>query len=231
MTDATPTPQMLRLAERFGHRFADPALLIRACTHRSHGPDNNERLEYLGDALLGLVIAAEVYERRPMAHEGVLSRLRSRLVRETSLAELARALDFGDALQLGEGELHSGGFRRASILADAFEALLGAVYRDAGFDAARRVCLQQFAGLLDHLPAADELKDPKTRLQECLQATGRPLPQYVVLEESGPPHKRHFRVSCELEDGSHSEAGAGSRRQAEQEAAAKMLERLEAAHA
>ncbi|HEX7381322.1 MAG TPA: ribonuclease III [Nevskiaceae bacterium] len=215
------------VARRLGHRFADPALLVLACTHRSHGDENNERLEYLGDGLLDFVIAAELFRLRPQAHEGALSRLRSSLVCEASLAALARELDLGAALQLGEGELKSGGFRRASILSDALEAVIGAVYVDAGFAVAERVCLALFRARLEHLPNAEALKDAKTLLQERLQARGAALPSYRLLEASGPAHRRHFRVACEIDDGLCCEAGAGSRRHAEQAAAALVLERLD----
>lgn len=230
-TDSSP---LQALARRIGHRFDTPGLLALACTHRSYGGDNNERLEYLGDALIGFVIAAELYVRRPALHEGALSRLRANLVCEDSLAELAAALDIGAALLLGEGELKSGGFRRPSILADAFEAVMGAVYMDAGFETARKVCLALFHERLENLPDVRELKDAKTRLQEYLQSHGSSLPNYEVLEESGPPHKRRFRVACRLDSGAETEALASSRRKAEQAAAAAALTQLaesEAGHA
>lgn len=225
-TGARACDAMQAVARRLGHRFADPALLVLACTHRSRGGENNERLEYLGDGLLDFVVAAELFRLRPKAHEGALSRLRSSLVCEASLASLARELELGSALQLGEGELRSGGFRRASILSDALEAILGAVYVDAGFAVAERVCLALFRARLDHLPSAQALKDAKTLLQEWLQARGVGLPSYHLLEASGPAHKRHFRVACEVDGGPRCEAEAGSRRHAEQAAAARVLERL-----
>lgn len=216
-----------RLQRRIGYRFADPALLQRALTHRSASGNNNERLEFLGDGLINFVIAATLYEQRGKAEEGALSRLRASLVREESLAQLARGLALSDVLSLGEGELKSGGFRRDSILADAFEALFGAVYLDGGFDAARTALLAQFAPMLAELPDADSLKDPKTRLQEWLQARARPLPRYEVLEESGPQHRRLFRVRCQLTDAEAAvEAQGGSRRNAEQQAAEALLQQL-----
>lgn len=222
---------MQQVADRLGYRFNDPELFRLALTHRSFGADNNERLEFLGDAFIGLVVATALYEARPQTHEGGLSRLRASLVCEASLAKLAKALDLGEALRLGEGELKSGGFRRDSILADALEALFGAVYLDAGFDTARRICLERFATLLQELPDARSLKDPKTRLQEFLQARGDPVPHYEVVGESGPPHARHFAVVCSLTDGTQCQAAGSSRRKAEQEAAAHMIAKLEGGHA
>jgi ribonuclease III len=217
-----------RLQQRLGHRFVDPGLLERALTHRSLGGRSNERLEFLGDALVNFVIADALYAAKPTAEEGALSRLRASLVREESLAQLARDLDLGSVVRLGESELKSGGHRRDSILADAFEAILGAVYLDGGFDAAKAACERLFAAMLVELPDAETLKDPKTRLQEWLQARSRPLPRYEVLAEEGPPHARRFSVSCGLADAEvRTFAEAGSRRVAEQQAAAAMLDRLE----
>jgi ribonuclease-3 len=223
------TDPLDRLQQRLAYRFADAALLERALSHRSIGSRNNERLEFLGDALVNFVVAEVLHATKPTAEEGALSRLRASLVREESLARLARELDLGDVLRLGESELKSGGFRRDSILADAFEAVLGAIHLDGGFDAARAATLRLFAPLLEQLPDAESLKDPKTRLQEWLQARSRPLPRYEVLAEEGPAHARRFSVSCSLaDDDSSTFAQAGSRRVAEQQAAAAMLERMEA---
>lgn len=220
------------LESRLGYRFTEPTLLEQALTHRSVGSLNNERLEFLGDALVNFVIADTLYKLRGRAEEGALSRLRASLVREETLAKLARGLELSDALTLGESELKSGGYRRASILADAFEAILGAVYLDGGFAAAKGVCEHLFATLLDDLPDADSLKDPKTKLQEWLQAQGRPLPSYEVIEESGPPHKRQFRVRASLTDGVETtEAQGTSRRGAEQDAARQLLLSLQSPHA
>lgn len=219
---------MRRLERRLGHRFADPTLLVQACSHRSFGPPHNERLEFLGDGLLNFVIGAHLYASCPRADEGDLSRLRSSLVREATLAGLARQLNLGETLRMGAGELRSGGFRRDSILADTLEAVIGAVFLDAGFDTARLVCLRIFEGLLGNLPDARALKDAKTRLQEYLQSRKRPLPEYNVLDESGPPHRRHFLVCCRLiDDRRQTEAAGSSRKLAEQEAAARMLYELE----
>jgi len=215
------------LQRALGHEFREPEHLERALTHRSRTARNNERLEFLGDALLSFVIGEALYRLRPNAEEGALSRLRASLVREESLAALARSLSLGDYLQLGEGELRSGGWRRDSVLADALEAVLGAVHLDAGFETASAVCLGLFTNQLASLPDPEALKDAKTRLQEWLQARSRPLPRYEVLEESGPPHKRQFLVRCALQDGEDEvQARGSSRRVAEQSAAQAMLDRL-----
>lgn len=218
------TDPLQRLCRALGHEFRDTRLLEQALTHRSLGATNNERLEFLGDGLLNFVAGAALYELRPKEEEGPLSRLRASLVREESLAKIARELNLGEVLRLGESELKSGGFRRDSILADALEALLGAVYLDAGFEAARATTLKLLAALLDNLPDPQTLKDPKTRLQELLQADSRPLPQYEILSESGPPHRREFVVRCTLSDSPDTAEASGiSRRSAEQQAAEKML--------
>jgi len=215
------------LATKLGREFRDPALLARALTHRSFSGANNERLEFLGDALIGFFIADALYAQRPRAEEGDLSRWRSSLVRERSLAAIARRLGLGDHLRLGEGELKSGGWRRDSVLADAVEAVVAAVYLDGGFEAAQQTCHALFAQDLADLPEAETLKDPKTRLQEWLQGRSRPLPLYEVLEESGPAHRRYFRVRASLADEDRAaDASGGSRRVAEQQAASDLLESL-----
>lgn len=208
-------------------------MLTQALTHRSVSAVNNERLEFLGDGLINAVIGAELYALRPKEDEGALSRLRASLVREETLAGLSRALQIGDALRLGESELKSGGYTRDSILADALEAVIGAIYLDAGFEAARAACLQLYSPLLAHLPDPESLKDSKTRLQEWLQGRSRPIPRYEVLSESGPAHARRFRVCCTLTDVAdmQTEAEGSSRRGAEQDAAQKMFQRLELQHA
>jgi ribonuclease-3 len=213
------------LAREIGHDFTDPALLQQALTHRSAGGANNERLEFLGDAVLGCVIAEELYRCFPQAREGELSRLRARLVRRDSLADIAGTLAVGRYLHLGTGERRSGGHQRDSILADAVEALFGAVYLDGGFEAARRCVLGQFATALASLPPVSELKDAKTRLQEHLQSRGLTLPEYTVVRESGQAHARTFRVQCSVEgvDATPTVGQGSSRRLAEQEAAGKML--------
>ena len=210
------------------YRFKDPQLLREALTHRSFSAGNNERLEFLGDSVLSLVIAWRLYDLHPQAREGDLSRMRARLVRGSTLTEVATSINLGMEINLGEGELKSGGFRRASILADAFEALLGAILIDGGFEACRRVVLSLFDPLIERLPAAEELKDPKPRLQECLQARGRPLPQYSLVREEGSDHAKKFHVTCRLgDDGTAVEASGRSRRKAEQAAAATVLEMLQ----
>jgi ribonuclease-3 len=210
------------------YRFNDPQLLREALTHRSLGSSNNERLEFLGDSVLNLVIAMRLYELRPAAREGDLSRMRARLVRGSTLTEVATSIDLGQAIKLGEGELKSGGFRRASILADAFEALLGAIFIDGGYEACREIVLRLFDSLIDGLPDAEDLKDPKTRLQEWLQARGRALPQYSMVGEEGADHAKKFHVSCRLtDDGTVVEESGRSRRKAEQAAASRILELLQ----
>ncbi|ABI56696.1 ribonuclease III [Alkalilimnicola ehrlichii MLHE-1] len=225
-----PTPKDA-LQDRLGYRFRRPELLDEALTHRSvTGPDN-ERLEFLGDGILNFVIADELYHRRPDATEGVLSRLRATLVNGRTLAEIGKGLDVGTALRLGGGEMKSGGQRRKSILADAVEALFGAIYLDGGFDPSRETILRLYRDRLASLPTEAELKDPKTRLQEHLQAGRRPLPRYEVLEVSGQSHDQTFRVACRLQDAAVTAEGeAGSRRKAEQQAAEQMLKRLEDKH-
>jgi ribonuclease-3 len=215
------------LATRLGHRFADQELLRRALTHRSASGPDNERLEYLGDAVLGLLVAEALYGRVGDGDEGALSRLRASLVNERSLAGIAAGIGVGDALVLGQGERKSGGWRRESILADALEALIGAVYVDAGLDAARGVVRHLFGARLERLPDAELLKDPKTRLQELLQGQSRPLPEYGVVGVAGADHDQTFRVRCALVDGAAAEGEGRSRREAEQAAAAALLATLQ----
>ncbi|HET7674688.1 MAG TPA: ribonuclease III [Gammaproteobacteria bacterium] len=217
-----------RLAERLGYRCNDPEILRRALRHRSTGRRHNERLEFLGDAVLGLAIATELFRRDPDLNEGDLSRLRASLVNRVVLAEIAAGLALGDYLDLGPGELKSGGFRRKSILADTLEAVIGAIYVDGGYAAAHDLVCRLFAERLANLPAADSLKDPKTRLQEHLQARGHGLPVYTVLHHSGPAHNPTFKVSAAIPALEITvTAAAGSRRAAEQRAAQQILEQLE----
>lgn len=209
------------------YRFNDPRLLREALTHRSAGSGHYERLEFLGDSVLSMVVAMRLYESHPQASEGDLSRMRARLVRGSTLSEVAAALGLGKQVNLGEGELKSGGFRRTSILADAFEALVGAIFVDGGYAACRDVILRLFDPLVADLPDAEDLKDPKTRLQEWLQARGRPLPEYSLEAEEGAEHLKRFHVACRLpDDGMAVKADGGSRRKAEQAAAAKLLAAL-----
>jgi ribonuclease-3 len=215
------------LLRALGRGFADPELLTLALTHRSAGGRNNERLEFLGDALINACVAEALYLRHPDLEEGDLSRLRASLVNQETLAELGRELDVGSYLILGPGELKSGGFRRASILADAIEGLVGAVFLDAGFEAAREVILRMLESRLASPLSTEELKDAKTRLQEVLQARDLPLPVYAVESVRGEPHKQTFRVSCSIVPlHIRTDGEAGSRRAAEQEAARCALEEI-----
>ncbi len=209
------------------YQFSDPGLLEKALTHRSVGARNYERLEFLGDSVLDLVIADRLIQLHPKATEGDLSRMRSRLVRADSLREVAASIDLGRFVRLGVGERKSGGRRRTSILGDALEALLGAIYVDGGFDACRAVILDIFRSSIESLPDAESLKDPKTRLQEFLQGLGRPLPRYELLEERGADHNKEFSVRCSLTDSEEESVAVGSsRRKAEQAAAHQLFERL-----
>ncbi len=215
---------LLRLLQ---YRFREPSLLALALTHRSRGSDNNERLEFLGDSVLNLIISALLYDRFPDLSEGDLTRLRASLVNKPSLAALARELSLGEYLQLGEGELRSGGFDRDSILADALEAVFGAIYLDGGLDEARRVIASRYRDSLERLDPRAVPKDPKTRLQEYLQKRSLPTPDYVVTQVSGDAHNQRFVVECRTEALDELVRGEGnSRRLAEQQAAALALERL-----
>jgi ribonuclease-3 len=213
--------------DRIGHEFANPSLLAQALTHRSAGSPHNERLEFLGDGVVNLFAAEALYQRWPKADEGVLTRARAELVREASLAAIARQLELGERLTLGPGELKSGGFRRDSILADAVEAVVAAIYLDAGYEACRRVVLPWFEQVLAALPVGRPDKDPKTRLQEWLQGRQRALPAYELVSESGEEHAKVFLCRCTLSEPPVSAEGEGtSRRLAEQAAAAGVLEQL-----
>ena len=212
------------LAKSLSYEFDDANLLQQALTHRSSPGDNNERLEFLGDAVLDFVISEVVYRSHPNAPEGDLSKLRASLVKDTSLGKLAMGLGLGEHLILGGGERKSGGHRRESILADALEALFGAVYLDAGFDAAVDVVTHAFGDRLSNLPSVEDLRDPKTRLQEWLQGKGFGLPEYELVKVSGKAHRQQFDVSCRIKEGGQASTGSGTtRRNAEQEAAREML--------
>lgn len=213
-----------------GYRFSDPALAELALTHRSAGRPNNERLEFLGDALLGAIVAEMLFVAHPKASEGELSRLRAQLVSGAALAVLGRELELGDKLKLGPGELKSGGFRRDSILADAVEATLAAVYLDGGFNACRDTVHGLFAARIAALHRSS--KDAKTRLQEWLQAGGWPLPLYELTASHGEDHDKTFDVRCVIAEplAISVQASAGSRRAAEQEAAEVVLARLQTAN-
>lgn len=215
------------LQRRIGFRFCRPELLHQALTHRSHSSPHNERLEFLGDSVLNCVAAAELYERFGGLSEGDLSRLRAGLVRREALHQMARALGLGELLKLGEGELKSGGFARPSILADAFEALIGAIFLDGGFAAARGVVRGLYEPLFAALDPTVSGKDPKTLLQELLQARKIALPQYSVVATHGAAHRQSFEVECVISQLSVRTLGSGSsRRSAEQEAALRAFEQI-----
>ncbi len=215
------------LVRQLDYAFKDEALLVEALTHRSAASVNNERLEFLGDGILNFIIAARLFEQYPDMQEGDLSRLRASLVNKDSLADIARVLDLGQYIKLGSGELKSGGRRRDSILADAVEAVLGAVYIDSGFDTCRELILRLYADKLKNIPDVQTLKDPKTSLQELLQSRHYPLPAYTVLEVSGKAHNQMFKVECSIEGlGCITTAQGKSRRKAEQAAAKLAIEEL-----
>lgn len=216
------------MSDRIGHRFVQAGLLAQALTHRSAGVPHNERLEFLGDSLVNMLVAEALYLRWPKADEGALTRSRAELVRESALALIARELELGPRLTLGPGEMKSGGHRRASILADAVEAVVAAVYLDAGFETCRAVVLPWFDGAMAALPPPHKVgKDAKTRLQEWLQGRHKPLPVYALVSESGEEHDKAFRVSCTLVQPEIVTEGEGnSRRAAEQLAAGTALQQL-----
>ncbi len=215
-----------RLQRALGHEFADPELLALALTHRSAGRRNNERLEFLGDSIVNHIVAEAIFQRFPKAREGDMSRMRAALVRRDMLAELARELELGDYLALGSGERKSGGHRRQSILADALEAVAGAILLDAGVARCRECVLAWYGSRLERI-AAGAGKDAKTELQEFLQGRGYPLPEYDLVGTTGEDHDQQFLVACRLQRPVLVVEGSGaSRRKAEQAAAATALERL-----
>lgn len=217
-----------RLQDRLGYAFKDPGLLDQALTHRSCGARNNERLEFLGDAVLDFVVAELLYQGEPDAHEGRLTRLRAHLVRRETLAAIARDLGLGDVLRLGPGELKSAGRGRDSILADAFEAIVGAIYLDGGISPCREVLDTLYRDRFTRAAQETGLKDAKTRLQEALQGRGRALPEYTVVNLEGAPHDQSFTVACQVDGIANPVTGFGaSRRKAEQDAARKALEALD----
>ena len=218
-----------RLEARIGYRFKSSALLEQALTHRSFGSPHNERLEFLGDGVLDCVVAEELYARFPDLPEGALSRLRANLVRQASLAGVARAIGLSGFMKLGEGELASGGAERPSILADGLEAVYGAVFLDGGYDAVRAVIRRTFGDALQRLDAQAPAKDAKTRLQELLQGRRKRLPEYRVVATKGAAHKQTFEVECVVAELELRATGSGSsRREAEQRAAEALLRQLEA---
>ncbi|MBD9468168.1 ribonuclease III [Pseudoxanthomonas sp. PXM01] len=214
--------------DRIGHAFADQGLLAQALTHRSAGAPHNERLEFLGDGVVNLLVADTLFQRWPKADEGALTRARAELVREASLAAIARQLQLGERLTMGPGEMKSGGHRRDSILADALEAIVAAIYIDAGFEACRSVVMPWFEASLAALPVGRPEKDAKTRLQEWLQGRQRALPVYELVSESGDDHAKLFLARCTTLDPPLTADGEGtSRRNAEQVAAAALLDKLD----
>jgi ribonuclease-3 len=206
------------------HAFEHPELLRQALTHRSYGIPNNERLEFVGDAVLNCVVGRALFERFPDMPEGDLSRMRAHLVNQDTLAQVARRIELGRAIRVGEGEMKSGGTGRASILADAMEAVFGAVFLDGGYDAARRVIDAVYADVLRDADPTTLGKDPKTRLQEWLQAKRLPVPEYAIVATSGEAHSQTFDVECRIPDLGIVARGSGtSRRAAEQDAAQQAL--------
>ena len=218
---------IVRLQRALGYEFVDPQLLTLALTHRSAGGHNNERLEFLGDSIVNHVIAEALYRQFPQSREGDMSRMRASLVKGETLAEMARELQLGDYLALGPGERKSGGHRRSSILADAFEAVAGAILLDSDVEQCRACVLAWFAARLEQLNHVSADKDAKTQLQEYLQGRGNPLPQYELLGVQGEDHRQQFSVACRLQKPTLTVEGAGSsRRKAEQAAARSALEQL-----
>lgn len=223
-------PAQRRLEARLGHSFAEPGLLLRALTHRSAGARNNERLEFLGDAILTFLVAEHVYDAHPDGSEGKLTRLRARVVRRESLAGAARALGVGDALVLGGGERKSGGSERESILAGAFEAIVGAIYLDSDLATCRDRTRLLLGRWLDATALDEGDKDAKTRLQELLQSRAQSLPVYRILEVGGADHRRRYTVGCRVEGVDEEMLGTGSsRRRAEQDAAMRVMAILDEA--
>ncbi|ALO46248.1 ribonuclease III [Pseudohongiella spirulinae] len=222
----TGSSSLGQLEKRLAYHFEDSALLRLALTHRSAGAEHNQRLEFLGDAGLGMIMADLLYQQWPDSPEGSLSQLRASLVNQQTLAAVARELNLGDYLTLGLGERKSGGRQRDSILADAMEAVIGAVFLDGGFDRCRQCVAHLFASRLEQTVPADS-KDAKTRLQELMQARGLPLPDYTVKNIDGAEHQQQFQVTCQLALLSHAVSGSGrSRKLAEQQAASKALQQL-----
>lgn len=218
------------LVRLLGHDFKNESLLVQALTHRSHAGQNNERLEFLGDGVLNFIIASQLYHRFPKLAEGDLSRLRAQLVKEPTLSQISIGLNIGDALRLGEGELKSGGWRRPSVLADALEAIVGAVFLDAGFAAAEAMVGRLFSNLLDQIDPKAIGKDPKSLLQEYLQGRKMDVPEYHLLGIEGEAHCQTFRIQCTIPKLNVSTQGEGSsRRIAEQQAAKLAYAGLESA--
>jgi len=222
------TPEALaRLSRRLGYQFREPTLLLQALTHRSAKGEHNERLEFLGDSILGFIIAEQLFNQFPKQSEGDLTRMRSSLVRGVTLAQMARDFRLGEHLILGPGEKKSGGHRRESILEDAVEAIIGAIYLDSDADTCKRLILSWFTPRLEQIKPGNTQKDPKTRLQEYLQARKIPLPNYEVIDIKGQSHNQEFTVRCTTEITQLEIVTKGtSRRKAEQAAAEKVLEMI-----
>ncbi len=216
-----------KLLDKLNYKFSDASLLQQALTHRSAKKQHNERLEFLGDAVLGMVIADAVYHKFPKLPEGKLTRMRSNLVKGETLATIARELALGELISLGSGEMKSGGHRRDSILADAVEAILGAIYLDSGFESVERVILELFSSRIDSLDPSIQIKDSKTQLQEYLQSRQLDLPEYNVIDVTGKDHAQTFTVECVIQALELNRKGVGrSRRIAEQTAAKSALEKI-----
>jgi len=219
------------LSSRIDYTFSDEKLLALACTHRSAAVEHNERLEFLGDSILGFLVAEILYKRFPYASEGQLTRFRSKLVRRQTLAELARELELGQYMILGGGEIKSGGENRDSTLSNAFEAIIGAIYLDGGLDACHHSVVHIFGSRFDIVLEEDIGKDPKTRLQELVQGMHLPLPEYRVLKATGVDHQHWFTVECKVTLLPETTEGSGrSRRMAEQDAAHQALKRIAEVH-
>lgn len=211
------------MIDSFGHAFQNPEHLRQALRHRSAGVPNNERMEFLGDALINLIVAEALHQRWPKADEGALTRARASLVRESALAAIARQFSLGEMIQFGPGEMKSGGHRRDSILADALEAVVAAIHLDAGFEACRRLVLPWFEPMLEELPVGKVEKDAKTKLQEWLQARQFPRPEYSLVECSGEEHARSFMVRCRIDEPPLQSEAAGSSLRAAEQAAAELV--------
>jgi ribonuclease-3 len=221
MTPRAPLDIKL-LQERLGYTFQKPDLLMQALTHRSHSKKNNERLEFLGDSVLNCTVAEMLYERYGDLDEGDLSRVRANLVKQQALYEIAQALQLSDCLRLGEGELKSGGFKRPSILADSFEAIVGAIFLDSGFDSSKKVLRKWYSQILEHVDPRTLGKDDKTLLQEYLQGHQLPLPIYTVVATTGVAHNQQFEVECSIPSLKVTLNGKGPSRRAAEQAAAKL---------
>jgi len=212
--------QSLKLTKYLDQNHMGSDCFIQAVTHRSAHGKHNERMEFLGDSVLGLIITSALYNQQPNASEGYLSRLRASLVNENTLADIANELSLGDFLRLGAGELKSGGFRRKSILSDTLEAVIGSVYLEKGMDAATEFVLKIYTNRLQQLPSENDLKDPKSRLQEILQSRGYEIPQYELISTTGDAHRQVFTAECKVEKLDIKTKGvASSRRKAEQQSA------------